>query len=167
MKLTVSLLAVVLASAGIAKAANSQPSPLFDLSNSQASPQEILDGLRPFDNNQKIPKDMPQSCKDAAITPEQKTKIEEAVYQASKDKVQLDADIKLAFMNYSHTVKDPTSDLAAAQTASTQLSDSINKLVVAHINIGNHILYDIVTPEQRANTFECIKELHKKCRKKQ
>lgn len=168
MKLPMTLCAMVLASTAIAQAAQSQ----IDLSVLQsASPQEILEGLGPQrhkdDKDEKdTKKEMPQSCTEAAITPEQKTKIEEAVYQAKREKIQQDADLKLAFMNYSHTLKDPTSDLKAGQDATTQLSDAIQKKVVAHLNLGTKIIFEIVTPEQRAKTFDCMVDMHKKYRRR-
>ncbi|HEY8272442.1 MAG TPA: hypothetical protein VIG33_16235 [Pseudobdellovibrionaceae bacterium] len=166
MRLPITLFTIALASTGIARAASSQP--IIDLNALQASPLEISEGLAPLDRSDrdgKPPKEMPQSCKDAAITPEQKTKIDEAVYQANREKIQQDADLKLAFMNYSHTVKDATSDLQAGQNASTQLRDAIQRIVGSHLGLGTRILYEIVTPEQRAKTFECMLELHKKHRK--
>jgi Spy/CpxP family protein refolding chaperone len=173
MKMRMTLFAVVLASGGIVSAAETHRA--LDLNTLQASPLEILEGLAPQkhderdkdkDSDDKKAADMPQACTDAAITPEQKTKIEDAVYQAVRAKVQLDADLKLAVMTYAHTVKDQKSDLAAAQVASTQVTDAIGKIAVAHMNLGTHILYEIVTPEQRPKAFECLKELHKKNRNK-
>jgi Spy/CpxP family protein refolding chaperone len=148
MKLRMTIFAVVFAAGGIARGSDTL----------LASPLEILQALTPKVST-------PQACTDAAITPDQKTKIQDAAYQAMREKVQLDADLKLAFMNYGHTVMDATSDIAAAQAASLQVTDNIGKMAVAHMTLGTHILYEIVTPEQRAKTFECMVALHKMHRK--
>jgi Spy/CpxP family protein refolding chaperone len=174
MKMKTIFFTVALASTGIARAANTPP--MVDLNTLQASPLEILQGLAPQAQTQtqtqgavtdpKKPAETPQACKDAAITPEQKAKIDDAVYQAMREKVQLDANLKMAFMTYGHIVMDPKSDMAAAQAASTQVTDSVSKMAAAHMNLGTHILYEIVTPEQRAKTFECMVALHKMCKDK-
>lgn len=170
MKMKTIFFTVALASTGIARAANTQP--MVDLNTLQASPLEILQGLAPQAQTQgavtdpKKPAEIPQACKDAAITPEQKAKIDDAVYQAMREKVQLDANLKIAFMNYGHTVMDSKSDMAAAQAASAQVTDSVGKMAAAHMNLGTHILYEIVAPEQRAKTFECLVALHKMCKDK-
>jgi Spy/CpxP family protein refolding chaperone len=105
---------------------------------------------------------LPKSCKEANLTEGQKTQIKEAIYNNMRDETQLKANLKLAFMNYSHTVMDKNSDIGSAQTAAAGITDAVTKLAQGHLALGNHILYDIATPDQRAKTFQCILELHKK-----
>lgn len=183
------LIFAALMAGGVARAAEvriNQPSPDVDLNIIQDSSQDLLyladptpepspspspepspapsPGPSPAPSPTPAPmpdKRMPQSCKDANLTDDQKTQIKEAIYNNMRDEVQLKANLKLAFMSYGHTVMDKSSDKAAGDTAGAGIVDAITKLAQGHIALSNHILYDIVTADQRAKTFECIMELHK------
>lgn len=180
MKMKVLILAVMLAG-GMARAAEvrlNQPNPEVDLNIIQSASQDLLpfvDPPEPTPSPSPEPspapspapapspdKRMPQACKDANITEDQKTQIKQAIYNNMRDEVQLKANLKLAFMNYGHTVMDKMSDKAAGETAGNGVVDAITKLAQGHMALSNTILYDIVTPDQRAKTYECILALHKK-----
>lgn len=168
MKFKMIMIAAMMASGGLARAATTNPpGPKVDLNIIQSNPLELLQGLAPKDDHDDDDdkkddmKKMPQACTDAAITDDQKTKIKEAIFNNKRDKVQLEANLKIAFMNYAHTVMDKTSDMAAAQTASAAITDAIHKMADSHLGLGNDILYNLVTPDQRAKTFECMVALHK------
>ena len=170
MKLKMIMLAAVMASGGFAQgAAINSPGPQVDLNMIQSDPLELIKGLSPSDDQDNDKKDhmknMPQACTDAAITDDQKTKIKEAIFNNKRDRVQLEANLKVAFMNYAQTVMDKTSDMTAAQTTSAAITDAIHKMADSHLALGNDILYNLVTPDQRAKTFECIVALHKMHRK--
>ena len=83
-----------------------------------------------------------------------------------RSEIQLKTDLKLAFMDYGHTVMDKTSDKAAADASAAKITDAVTKLAQGHLALSNNILYDIVTPDQRAKTYECMIALHKKGQKK-
>lgn len=108
----------------------------------------------------------PQACKDANITEDQKTQIKDAIYKNMRDEVQLKANLKLAFMHYGHTVMDKNSAKTDGETSGNGIVDAITKLAQGHLALSNNILYDIVTPDQRAKTYECMMELHKKKHKR-
>lgn len=165
------LVAPLLVAAGMAKAAPVNTD--VDLNTFSSNPLQILGGLGPEtlekdkdkkdkDNKkEELKKKIPQSCIDAKFTDEQKAKTREAVYNSVREKVQLKANLKLAMMAYGHTVLDSASDLAAAQAASAEITTAVGKLVDNHMALGNEILYNIATPEQRPNTFACLLVLHK------
>lgn len=187
MKMKVLVLAVMFAG-GMARAAEvrlHQPLPDVDLNIIQSTSQDLLPFVDPDPTPEPSPspspepspepspapspapapspdKRWPQACKDANMTEDQKTQIKEAIYNNMRDEVQLKANLKLAFMTYGHTVMDKSSDKAAGDTAGAGIVDAITKLAQGHVALSNKILYDIVTPDQRAKTFECIMELHKK-----
>lgn len=83
-----------------------------------------------------------------------------------RDEIQLKADLKLAFMNYGHTVMDKASDKAAGDAAGNGITEAITKIAQGHIALSNTILYDLVTPDQRAKTYQCMIDLHKNKKKK-
>lgn len=170
------LVAAMMVAGGYVKAETlkAQALPNVDLNILQASPMDIINGLglqkddaskgggdQQDDQKNAQKSKMPQACTDAAFTDDEKTKIQDAVYTSMKDQIQLQANLKIAAMTYAHTVVDKTTDLTAAQTASTALTDAITKLSDAHLALGNDILYNIVTADQRANTFKCLMALHK------
>lgn len=160
------LAATLIAATGIA---NANP---MDLTTPIASPEEILEAFAPQrshrgdrdrnrDDKQAEP---PKACTDAALTDDQKKLIVDATHQSNRDKVQMDADLKMAFMDYQKTAMDSASDRATADTDAARISDGISKLAAHHLKLANQILYDIAKPEQRANVFMCMKAMHKKSR---
>lgn len=165
--------APLLIAGSMAKAAPVTP---VDLNTLSGNPLVILEGIAPEmmdkdkddkDHDKDHGKDtdkmkeIPAACKEAAFTDDQKTKVKESVYNSLREKVQLDANLKLAKMAYAKTVFDPASDLAAAEGASADITKAVGALVDNHMALGNDIIYNIATPEQRAKTVECIARLHK------
>lgn len=154
---------IVTSTTGVAHASS------LDLSSLITSPQEILDIFAPErerrrERDEQGPKEPPKACTDAALTEDQKNQIRDAAHQAMRDKVQIKADLKIAFMDYQKTAMDQNSDKATADTQAGMITEAIKKLSENHLKLSNHILYDIAKPEQRANVFLCMKAMHKKHR---
>jgi len=185
------LIASMMMSGGIARATQpkiNQPAPSVDLNILQSNPMDLLmlveppteptpeptpepspspepsPAPSPAPSPTPKPDDgkMPQACKDANFTEDQKAKIKDAIYQNMRDKVQLDANLKLAFMTYAHTVMDKNSMKTDGETAAAGITDAVTKLTQSHLSLSNNIMYDIVTPDQREDAFKCVIALHKK-----
>jgi hypothetical protein len=162
MKRVWTILIASLATAGIANAAEIRP---VDLNSLDMDPLEILQALAPARQG-RSPADqrqmeMPKACTDAAITDAQKTAIESAVYDAELMRIRDTAEFNVAQRGYAHTVMDMATDKAAADAASAKIVDGVHKLVANHLTLANKVLYDLVTPAQRKNTFMCIMAMHK------
>lgn len=150
------LLLSVMAAGTLAHATTSAPP--VDLSTLSQSPLYLIEGLASHGGGGHP---MPQACVDAAITDAQHVQIEEAVYQSEKERIKAESDMKIAMMDYMHTLNDPSSDLAAAQAASGLVADGAGKMAANHFSLGNTILYTILTPEQRPKAIKCLMTLHK------
>lgn len=162
--------APLLIAGSMAKAAPANP---VDLNTLSGNPLLVLESIAPemmdkdkdkgdkHHGDKDKMKEMPAACKEAAFTDDQKTKVKESVYNSLREKVQLDANLKLAMMAYAKTVLDPASDLAAAEAASGEITTAVGALVDNHMALGNDIIYNIATPEQRPKTVECLAKLHK------
>lgn len=130
------------------------PANSFDLSTLSQSSLFYIDALAPKEGDDH--RHLPKACEDAKVTDDQKTKIREAVYQSETTKAQLEANLKVAFLNYGHTLADSTSTLTAAQTAEATLTDSISKMATNRIDLKNNILYNILTADQRRPALACM-----------
>jgi len=176
MKMKWTLVAAGLATAGFAHAAEfSAP---LDVTQLPQEPNEILQALAP--EYAKLPAvtdhrengdrrqtrgdqaqtPIPKSCVDANITEDQKAAIYGAVLDAKKQKIQVMADLKIALLDYSRAAMDKNSDKGAAEAAGGRMVDSVNKLASGGVALGTKVLYELVTPDQRKNTFLCIVKLH-------
>jgi len=173
MKRVWTILVATLATAGIANAADMNP---VDLNSLNMDPLEILEALVPGKdraptdrgdhwrrNKKQDAKNMetPKACTDAAITDAQKASIETAVYDAEVVRIRDSAELKVAKMEYARAAMDSASDKAAADAASAKIVDGVHKLVANHLALSTKVLYDLVTPAQRRNTFMCIMAMHK------
>jgi Spy/CpxP family protein refolding chaperone len=157
----------VLAAGTFAHAADSVEN--LDLSTVSQSPLQLIDLLAP-QHGGPGGHAMPQACADAAITPDQHKSIMDAVYAAERERVKTQADLKLAIMDYMHTVSDEKSVAADGDKAGAMITDGVTKMVAAKVALKNNIIYTILTPEQRTKAVQCMMimdrvEMHKKLEK--
>lgn len=182
MKMTLTLLVASLATAGLAHAAAPNDGRSIDLNALSPTPEAIEQAFAKSkkddkgrsndrhdrrDRGQAKQDDQePKACTDAAITDDQKTQIETAVFNAKKEQIQQKADLKIALMDYAQTVMDQTTDKAAAEAAAQKITDGATKLVSGHLALANNVFYDILQPTQRKNAFMCLVAKMKKHHKK-
>lgn len=162
MKMKWIFLAASMATTGFAHAADVQAE---EISAFAMDPQEVLEALS-VDRDERRTTQPPKACQDAAIRDDQKAAIESAVLDAKREKIKVKADLKVAMMDYARSATDPNSDKATAEAAAGKIVEGVNKLASGQVGLATRILYDLVTPEQRKNTFLCLVELHKKQHKK-
>jgi hypothetical protein len=156
------LLVSIMAAGTLAHAADKAVPEGIDLSQLSQSPLQLLEGFQPerrggdHDNGGPGAHKMPQACVDAAITDDQHKQIEQAVFSAEKDRVQIQADLKVAIMDYVHTLSDSTSDLAAGTAAGALITDGVSKMTNNNLALKNNIIYTILTPAQRTKAVQCL-----------
>ncbi|RYZ79712.1 MAG: hypothetical protein EOP06_26685 [Proteobacteria bacterium] len=130
-----------------------QQSPV-DLAAFSSSPLELLPVFTPMHGAPTSPGH--QACVDANITPDQHAQITEAIYQSERSHVKLQSDLKVAIMDYVHTLMNTASVSTDAEANSALVADGVAKLVALKTTLTNNIVYTILKPEQRVNAVKCM-----------
>ncbi|MBC7371994.1 MAG: hypothetical protein H7326_10535 [Bdellovibrionaceae bacterium] len=146
------LLVTVMAAGSLAHAADKMEG--LDFSTLSQSQLPLLEIMKP--NHPDQPHKMPQECADAAITEDQHVAIMDAVYQGERERVKIESDLKLAIMDYMHTVMDPKSEAAAGDSTGALITEGVAKMASNKIGLKNKIIYTILKPEQRVKAVQCM-----------
>ncbi len=101
------------------------------------------------------------TCPDAKFTDAQKTRIHETVYQFHKEKIQLDANLKKAKMEFVHGMLDARSDRGGVEKLGAAVTGSVTALVAAIQVLQVNIMMDVLQPAQRGPAMKCFIEMMK------
>lgn len=99
--------------------------------------------------------------KDLMLTKEQREKMRKAFFKFQEEKINLEAAIKRARLNYVKVVSDSSSNADAAKAAAQEIANSLSKMVAAKLALKTQISYEILTEKQRkARAFSMLMRGH-------
>jgi len=100
-------------------------------------------------------------CQDINVTEAQKEKIETGIVTLIKANIQLKADLKIAGLDYMVSIFSKNGTKALAETASTAMGVSVQKMVLSHLNFANEVLFDILNTDQRKPAAMCMAHMRR------
>ncbi len=103
---------------------------------------------------------LPPPCAKVNPSDAQKVQLQGAFFQHRKDMVTLDANMKLAMLDFESLVHDSTADGNAADTASQKIAAALGAIAASKAALDSNVLFKIMTPEQREPAFECQQIMH-------
>lgn len=163
MKSTVVFLALAMSSHAFA-AAPSSVSTKIDEANLVAEFQTLnvdsLDGILGADELRAEGK-VPESCAKLNPTDAQKQSYQDAVYESTKKRNLLQAQVKNARLDWMKNAISSSGTAAVSDTATKVSVTAMTELIQNKMELANTILFTILTPEQRQPAIECMKSLHK------
>ncbi len=107
-------------------------------------------------------KELPKSCKNVNLTPEQEALAREVIHSALKERIKIKAELRLAKLDYLHSIASDKSISAEAETSGAMITSSIAKLISNRVAATNTIIYSVLKPEQRRDATKCMLALKAK-----
>ncbi|MGE0174000.1 MAG: hypothetical protein AB7T49_14480 [Oligoflexales bacterium] len=103
----------------------------------------------------------PSPCDQVSLDEAQKASLRTAIFDHKKEAITLRAAAKVAVLTYEQTATTAGSTKEQADAAAAGINTAASNLVASKTTFATHILYDILTEEQRPAGYACLKSVEK------